>query len=152
MWHHGDYAEITAHDGVLIHGRSDATLNPSGVRIGTAEIYSQVEQIEQVLESVAVGQTVHGNERVILFVVLQAGLTLDPPLVQRIRAELKEHRSPFHVPARVIQVADIPRTRNGKVSEVAVRETIHGRAVTNREALANPQALELYRDLPQLRD
>ena len=150
VWHHGDWAELTEHDGVIIHGRSDATLNPSGVRIGTAEIYSQVEQLDDVLESVAVGQSFQGNERVVLFVVLREGLSLDQALVDKIRRGLKENRSTFHVPAKVIQVRDIPRTRNGKLSEIAVRETIHGRPVKNQEALANPDVLALYRDLPEL--
>jgi len=144
VWHHGDWAELTARDGVIIHGRSDATLNPGGVRIGTAEIYSQVEQLDEVVESVAVGHLSRGSERIVLFVVLRDDLTLDDVLVQKIRNALKENRSPFHVPARVIQVSDIPRTRNGKLSEVAVRDSIHGRPVKNRGALANPEALEEY--------
>lgn len=151
VWCHGDWAEITEHDGVIIYGRSDATLNPGGVRIGTAEIYRQVEQIDEVLESVCVGQEWEGDQRIILFVRLRDGLVLDDALRERIRKNIRENASPRHVPAKIIQVADIPRTMNGKISELAVRDVIHGRPVANTEALANPQALELFRDLPELR-
>jgi len=155
VWRHGDWAEITAHDGMIIHGRSDATLNPGGVRIGTAEIYRQVEQLEDVVESIVVGQEVHdGGEadvRIVLFVRLREGLTLDDALRERIRRQIRDNTSPHHVPRRIIQVADIPRTISGKITELAVRDVIHGRPVNNVEALANPGALELYRDLPELR-
>ncbi len=147
VWHHGDFVEWTSHGGMVIFGRSDATLNPGGVRIGTAEIYRQVEKMGDVIEAVAVGQEWQGDTRVILFVVLRPGLSLDEALSQRIRSEIRSACSPRHVPAKVIQVADIPRTRSGKITELAVREVIHGRAVKNVEALANPEALELYRDL-----
>ncbi|MHB1073523.1 MAG: acetoacetate--CoA ligase [Gemmatimonadaceae bacterium] len=151
-WRHGDWAEITRHGGMMIYGRSDATLNPGGVRIGTAEIYRQVEQLPEIVESVAVGQEAEGGAdvRVILFVRLREGLTLDDPLRERIRARIRAHTSPHHVPRVIVQVADIPRTINGKITELAVREVIHGRPVKNTEALANPAALELYRNLPEL--
>src|SRR3982751_4623114 len=156
IWRHGDWAEITRHRGYIIYGRSDATLNPSGVRIGTAEIYRQVEQLPEVLESVAVGQEIDGGApgdvRIVLFVKLQPGVTLDEDLRERIATQLRDNTTPLHVPKKIIQVDDIPRTISGKISELAVREVIHGRPVKNTEALANPQSLELYARLPQLRD
>jgi acetoacetyl-CoA synthetase len=156
VWRHGDWAEITRQRGYIIYGRSDATLNPSGVRIGTAEIYRQVEQLPEVLESVAVGQEIDGGEsgdvRIVLFVKLQPGVTLDATLCERITTRLRENATPLHVPKKIIQVEDIPRTISGKISELAVREVIHGRPVKNTEALANPQSLTLYERLPQLRD
>ena len=150
VWTHGDWAEITPHEGIIIYGRSDATLNPGGVRIGTAEIYRVVEDFPEVLEAVCVGQEWEGDQRVVLFVRLRAGLTLDDELRQRIRRALRERCSPRHVPAKIIQVPDIPRTMNAKVSEIAVREVIHGRPVRNLGALANPEALDYFRDLPEL--
>ena len=150
VWRHGDWAEITEHDGVVIYGRSDATLNPGGVRIGTAEIYRQVEQMQEVAESLVVGQDWDGDVRIVLFVRLAEGVALDEPLRERIRRRIREQTSPHHVPRRIVQVADIPRTISGKITELAVREMIHGRPVRNADALANPQALELYRDLPEL--
>jgi acetoacetyl-CoA synthetase len=156
VWRHGDWAEITRHRGYIIYGRSDATLNPGGVRIGTAEIYRQVEQLPEVVESVAVGQEIDsgspGDVRIVLFVKLQPGLTLDDALTQRIVTQLRENTTPLHVPKKIIQVEDIPRTISGKISELAVREVIHGRPVKNTEALANPQSLRLYERLSQLRD
>ena len=155
-WRHGDWAAITAHDGLVIHGRSDATLNPGGIRIGTAEIYRQVEQLDEVVESLVVGQDVLSGEsadtRVVLFVRLRDGLVLDEALRKRIRAQVREHASRHHVPRKIIQVADIPRTVSGKITELAVREVIHGRPVKNVDALANPQALDLFRDLPELQE
>ncbi|MDA3913410.1 acetoacetate--CoA ligase [Oleiagrimonas sp.] len=147
VWSHGDYVEITSHNGVIIYGRSDATLNPGGVRIGTAEIYRQVEQVEEVLESVAVGQKWQDDERVILFVKLREGLTLDDNLRKRIAKQIRANTTPRHVPAKILQVADIPRTISGKISEIAVRESIHGRAVKNTDALANPGSLAAYTNL-----
>ena len=141
VWCHGDYAEWTAHGGMRIHGRSDAVLNPNGVRIGTAEIYRQVEQLDEVVESLAIGQDWQGNERVVLFVRLRDGLALDDALRARIRERVKIGASPRHVPARIVQVPDIPRTRSGKIVELAVRDVVHGRPIGNREALANPEAL-----------
>jgi acetoacetyl-CoA synthetase len=151
VWRHGDWARLTEHDGLVISGRSDATLNPGGVRIGTAEIYRQVEQLPEVVESLVVGQDWEGDVRIVLFVRLREGLTLDEPLRERIRRRIRDHASPHHVPRRIVQVSDIPRTISGKISELAVREVVHGRPVTNADALANPAALELFRDLADLR-
>jgi acetoacetyl-CoA synthetase len=154
VWRHGDWAALTEHDGVVIFGRSDATLNPGGVRIGTAEIYRQVEQLPEVIESVAVGQEIgegaNGDVRIVLFVRLRDGTELSEELAQRIRAQIRNNTTPLHVPKVIVQVADIPRTVSGKITEIAVREMIHGRPVSNVEALANPTALELFRDLPAL--
>ncbi|HZT48724.1 MAG TPA: acetoacetate--CoA ligase [Hyphomicrobiaceae bacterium] len=150
IWHHGDFAEWTEHGGIIIHGRSDATLNPGGVRIGTAEIYRQVEQLEEVQESIVIGQDWDGDVRVILFVILKPGLTLDDALRDRIRKQIRTGASPRHVPAKIVQVADIPRTKSGKITELAVRDVVHGREVKNKEALANPEALELYKGIPEL--
>ncbi|MFB4370092.1 MULTISPECIES: acetoacetate--CoA ligase [unclassified Pseudomonas] len=150
VWAHGDYAEQTATGGLIIHGRSDAVLNPGGVRIGTAEIYRQVEKVEQVLESIAIGQEWDGDVRVVLFVRLRDGVTLDEALQKQICQVIRANTTPRHVPARIIAVADIPRTISGKIVELAVRNVVHGKPVKNTDALANPQALELYRDLPQL--
>ena len=152
VWHHGDYVELTQHDGVIVYGRSDATLNPGGVRIGTSEIYRQVEQIEAVAESIVISQDWDGDVRVVLFVKLRDGLTLDDDMVAEIRARIREGCTPRHVPAKVLQVADIPRTKSGKIVELAVREVVHGRTIKNIEALDNPQALDLYRDRVDLRD
>ena len=151
VWTHGDFAEWTAHNGIVIHGRSDATLNPGGVRIGTAEIYNQVEQMEEVAEAICIGQDWDDDVRVVLFVRLAAGVTLDDDLKARIRARIRTGASPRHVPAVIIAVADIPRTKSGKIVELAVRDIVHGRPVKNQEALANPEALELFRDLPELK-
>ena len=150
VWAQGDRAEYTRHGGLIIYGRSDATLNPGGVRIGTAEIYRQVEQIPEVVESLAVGQQYDGDERVVLFVVLKGGLTLDDNLQQAIRKRLREHASPRHVPAVIVQVPELPRTRSGKITELAVRDLIHGREIDNTEALANPEALAHFRNLGAL--
>ena len=150
VWCHGDYAEITDAGGIIIHGRSDAVLNPGGVRIGTAEIYRVVEQIPEILESICVGQDWEGDVRVVLFVRLRDGATLDEALEGQIRGRIRQNCTPRHVPARILAVADIPRTMSGKITELAVRDVIHGRPVKNTEALANPEALELYRDLPEL--
>jgi acetoacetyl-CoA synthetase len=144
VWCHGDRAELTAHNGIIIYGRSDATLNPGGVRIGTAEIYRQVEQLPEVLESVAVGQRWEGDERVVLFVRLREGVHLDDSLCEKIKQQIRANTTPRHVPAKILQVTDIPRTISGKISELAVRAVIHGEPVKNTDALANPQALELY--------
>lgn len=150
VWAHGDYGEITAHGGFIIHGRSDAVLNPGGVRIGTAEIYRQVEQVEEVLESIVIGQQWQDDVRVVLFVVLREGVVLDDALRQRIREQIRRNTTPRHVPAKILQVADIPRTLSGKIVELAVRNVVHGEPVKNTDALANPEALDLYRDLPEL--
>jgi acetoacetyl-CoA synthetase len=151
IWTHGDYAELTEQNGIIMHGRSDAVLNPGGVRIGTAEIYRQVEKVDEVLEAIAVGQDWDNDVRVILFVMLKDGCTLDDRLGKKITTAIRENTTPRHVPAKIIQVTDIPRTRNGKITELAVRNVIHGEEVRNSDALANPEALECFRDLEELR-
>jgi acetoacetyl-CoA synthetase len=150
VWCHGDHALLTDRETVIIYGRSDATLNPGGVRIGTAEIYRQVEQVDGVLEAIAVGQHWENDERVILFVRLREGVALDDSLRERIKKQIRDNTTPRHVPAKILQVTDIPRTISGKITEIAVRDTINGIAVKNTDALANPDALKLYRDLPEL--
>jgi acetoacetyl-CoA synthetase len=152
VWTHGDYVELTAHDGIVIYGRSDAVLNPGGVRIGTAEIYRQVEQIPDVLESLVIGQQWDGDERIVLFVKLRDGRQLDQPTADAIRRRIRQNTTPRHVPARIVQVTDIPRTKSGKIVELAVRDVVHGRPVRNSEALANPEALEQFRDRRELTD
>jgi acetoacetyl-CoA synthetase len=150
IWHHGDYVRQTERGGMVIYGRSDATLNPGGVRIGTAEIYRHVEQLDEVVESIVVGQDWDDDVRVVLFVVLADGATLDEGLIGKIRKTVRVQCSPRHVPAKVIQVAEIPRTKSGKIVELAVREVVHNRPVKNIGALANPEALEHYRGLAEL--
>jgi acetoacetyl-CoA synthetase len=150
VWAHGDFAEWTPHGGLVIHGRSDATLNPGGVRIGTAEIYAEVEAMPEVLEALAIGQDFDGDVRIVLFVRLADGVALNDDLVASIKSNIRAGASPRHVPAKVIAVADIPRTKSGKITELAVRDIVHGREVKNKEALANPEALELYRGLEEL--
>ena len=150
VWCHGDYVETTQHDGMIVYGRSDATLNPGGVRIGTAEIYRQAEQVNEVVESLAVGQTWEGDVRIVLFVRLREGLTLNESLSEQIRDRIRQNTTPRHVPARVIQVSDIPRTRSGKIVELAVQQIIDGEPARNRDALANPEALDLFVDLSEL--
>jgi acetoacetyl-CoA synthetase len=151
VWRHGDWARLTEHGGLVILGRSDATLNPGGVRIGTAEIYRQVEQLPEVVESLVIGQDWDGDVRIVLFVRLREGMALDDGLRDRIRRRVREHASPHHVPRKILQVADIPRTISGKITELAVRDVIHGRPVTNVDALANPASLDLFRNLEALR-
>ena len=151
VWTHGDWTILTPEGGLIIEGRSDAVLNPGGVRIGTAEIYRQVERLPEIQESICVGQRWEDDVRVVLFVVMRNGATLDDALRQRIRTTLRDHASPRHVPSKILQVTDIPRTRSGKISELAVRDTIEGRPVANTEALLNPEALDQYRDRPELR-
>ena len=150
VWRHGDYVEITERGGVVIYGRSDAVLNPGGVRIGTAEIYREVEQLDEVVEGLAIGQEWEGDVRVVLFVILREGVALDEALETKIRSRIRANATPRHVPARIVRVTDIPRTRSGKITELAVRDVVHGRAVKNKEALANPQALEQFADRPEL--
>ncbi|MGB1006515.1 MAG: acetoacetate--CoA ligase, partial [Thalassobaculaceae bacterium] len=151
VWCHGDYVELTEHGGMIIYGRSDAVLNPGGVRIGTAEIYRQVERIDEVTEGLVIGQEWRGDVRVVLFVTLRPGVSLDDDLIARIKARIRAEASPRHVPAKILQVAEIPRTKSGKIVELAVRDLVHGRAIKNVEALANPQALDHFRDLEDLR-
>jgi acetoacetyl-CoA synthetase len=156
VWRHGDWAEITKHRGLIIYGRSDATLNPGGVRIGTAEIYRQVEQLPEIIESIVIGQDIEGSAgtdvRIVLFVRLPEGEVLTDALKDKIRAQIRNNASPYHVPKKIVQVTDIPRTISGKITELAVRDVVHGRPVENADALANPKALELFRDLEELRD
>ncbi len=155
IWCHGDYVELTKHDSMIIYGRSDATLNPGGVRIGTAEIYRQVEQLDEIVESIVIGQDWPpgevGDVRVVLFVRLRDGLTLDQALSDKIRQLVRSNTTPRHVPAKIVQVADIPRTKSGKIVELAVRNVVHGEPVKNIEALANPEALEHFRDREELK-
>ena len=154
IWAHGDYGEFTRHPeghaGVIIHGRSDAVLNPGGVRIGTAEIYRQVEKIDAVLESIAIGQQWQNDVRVILFVRLREGVELDEALQKHIQQTIRINTTPRHVPAKILQVRDIPRTISGKIVELAVRNVVHGEDVKNKDALANPEALALFQDRPEL--
>ena len=150
VWCHGDYVELTGRGGMIIYGRSDAVLNPGGVRIGTAEIYRQVEQLDEVLESLVIGQDWNKDVRVVLFVKLREGLALDDALIEKIRNRIRANTTPRHVPAKVLQVADIPRTKSGKIVELAVRNVVHGEAVKNAEALANPEALAHYANRAEL--
>ena len=154
VWCHGDYVALTEHDGMIMYGRSDAVLNPGGVRIGTAEIYRQVERLEEVVESLVIGQDwppgSAGDVRVVLFVRLRDGLKLDDTLRDRIKSHIRANTTPRHVPAKIVQVADIPRTKSGKIVELAVRNIVHSRPVKNVEALANPEALEMFRNRPEL--
>jgi len=152
IWAHGDYGELTEHDGIIIHGRSDAVLNPGGVRIGTAEIYRQVEKLAEVLDSIVIGQQWGDDVRVVLFVVLRDGITLDETLIARIRTTIRNNTTPRHVPAKVLAVDEIPRTISGKIVELAVRNVVHGEPVKNTDALANPHALEYFRNRPELAD
>jgi acetoacetyl-CoA synthetase len=156
VWCHADYVELTEHDGMIFYGRSDATLNPGGVRIGTAEIYRQVEEMDEIVESLVIGQDWppgnSGDIRVVLFVHLSEGLTLDESLVDRIRQHIRANTTPRHVPAKIVQVTDIPRTKSGKIVELAVRNVVHDVPVGNIDALANPEALEQYRDREELRN
>ncbi|HEX6691706.1 MAG TPA: acetoacetate--CoA ligase, partial [Burkholderiales bacterium] len=150
VWRHGDWCEITEHGGMVIYGRSDAVLNPGGVRIGTAEIYRQVEQLDEVVESLVIGQDWDSDVRVVLFVKLREGQSLDDALVNKIKKKVRDNTTPRHVPAKILQVADIPRTKSGKIVELAVRDVVHGRQPKNLEALANPEALEHFRNRMEL--
>jgi acetoacetyl-CoA synthetase len=150
VWYHGDYMELTPRGTAVIYGRSDAVLNPGGVRIGTAEIYRQVEQLNEVVESLVIGQDWDNDVRVVLFVRLRDGLTLDDALTKKIKNQIRTNTTPRHVPAKVVQVADIPRTKSGKIVELAVRNVVHNLPVRNQEALANPESLDLFKDLPEL--
>ncbi|MNY10796.1 Acetyl-coenzyme A synthetase [compost metagenome] len=150
IWCHGDFAEINSRGGFAIYGRSDATLNPGGVRIGTAEIYRQVELLPEIVESLVIGQEWAGDTRVVLFVKLRDGEQLDDDLVARVKLQVRNNTTPRHVPAKVLQVVDIPRTKSGKIVELAVRNVVHGESVKNVEALANPEALEYFRDRSEL--
>jgi acetoacetyl-CoA synthetase len=150
VWAHGDFAELRKTGGMVIHGRSDAVLNPGGVRIGTAEIYRQVEKLSEVVESIAIGQRWDDDVRVVLFVVLREGTQLTDDLRQRIRHVVREGATPRHVPAKIVAVRDIPRTKSGKITELAVRSVVHGETISNTEALANPDALRYFENIPEL--
>ena len=150
VWAHGDFAELLASGGIVIHGRSDTVLNPGGVRIGTAEIYRQVEKLDEVLESIAIGQSWGDDVRIVLFVVLRSGAQLDDAMCHRIRNVIRENTTPRHVPAKIVAVAEIPRTKSGKIVEIAVRAVVHGERVANAEALENPDALACFRDIAEL--
>jgi acetoacetyl-CoA synthetase len=150
IWCHGDYVRLTEHNGMIIYGRSDAVLNPGGVRIGTAEIYRQVEQLDEVMESIVIAQEYGDDVRLVLFVILRDGIVLDEDLITKIKLQIRANTSPRHVPAIVLQVTDIPRTKSGKIVELAVRDVVHGRSIANREALANPEALEEFTNRAEL--
>jgi len=150
VWRHGDWCEITEHGGMVIYGRSDAVLNPGGVRIGTAEIYRQVETVDEVVEALVIGQDWEGDVRVVLFVKLKDGADLSDELIARLKKRIRDNTTPRHVPAKVLQVTDIPRTKSGKIVELAVREVVHGRPIKNIEALANPEALAHFKNRPEL--
>jgi acetoacetyl-CoA synthetase len=152
VWAHGDFAELTAHNGLIIYGRSDAVLNPGGVRIGTAEIYRQVEKLDQVLDSIVIGQDWNEDVRIVLFVKLREGVTLSDDLIKTIKQTIRHHASPRHVPAKVLQVADIPRTISGKIVELAVRQVVHNQPINNEQSLANPQALDYFKNRKELLD
>jgi len=150
VWAHGDFASWTEHGGMVIHGRSDATLNAGGVRIGTAEIYAQVERMPEIVEAIAVGQEFDDDTRIVLFVRLAEGVPLTAELEAEIRRRLRVNASPRHVPARIVAVTDVPRTRSNKISELAVADVVNGREVRNTEALANPESLAQYKSRPEL--
>ena len=150
VWHHGDWVQLTDEGGMIFHGRSDATLNPGGVRIGTSEIYRPVEQLGEIAESLVIARDIGGDVELVLFVRLQAGISLDDQLVTTIKNQIRNNASPRHVPRKVIQVSDLPRTRSGKLVEIAVRDVIHGKEVKNMEAIANPEALIQFRDMKEL--
>ena len=150
VWCHGDFVELNQRGGMVIFGRSDAVLNPGGVRIGTAEIYRQVEQLDEVIESLVIGQQWQQDTRVVLFVRLRDSIALDDALIDKIRQHIRANTTPRHVPAKVVSVADIPRTKSGKIVELAVRKIVHGEEVKNREALANPEALEYFANRVEL--
>jgi len=151
IWHHGDYAEIKKSGGFVIHGRSDTTLNPGGVRLGTAEIYSEVEKFKEIMDSIVVGQSWDNDIRIILFVVLNPKYQLEANLLKRIKIQIRKNASPRHVPAKIIAVTEVPRTKNGKIVELAVKNIIEGSEIKNKEALANPEVLEQFKDLKELR-
>ena len=150
IWAHGDFAELRKTGGMIIHGRSDAVLNPGGVRIGTAEIYRQVEKLDEVIESIAIGQNWEDDVRVILFVVLRDGIQLDDDLQAAIRKVIRDNTTPRHVPSKILAVPEIPRTKSGKIVEIAVRSVVHGEEVRNTEALANPEALNYFSGISEL--
>jgi acetoacetyl-CoA synthetase len=149
-WHHGDFAEIKKTRGFIIHGRSDTTLNPGGVRLGTAEIYSEVEKFKEIKESIVVGQSWDNDVRIVLFIVMNKKFILSEDLLKKIKLQIRKNASPRHVPSKVIVVKDIPRTKSGKIVELAVKNTIEGNNIKNKEALANPKALEQFKNCKEL--
>ena len=151
-WHHGDFCEWTPHHGLIIHGRSDATLNPGGVRIGTAEIYRQLENISEIKECMAIGQKWQDDERVVLFVVLKQGVELTADLINHIKKNIRENTTPRHVPAKIISVHDLPRTKNNKLSEVVVRDVVHAREIKNKQSLLNPECLKDFINIQELQN
>ena len=150
IWHHGDYAEIKNNGGYIIHGRSDTTLNPGGARLGTAEIYSEVEKFKEIKESIVVGQSWDNDVRIILFVILNSKYQLNDSLLKKIKLQIKKHASPRHVPRKIIQINDIPRTKSGKIVELAVKNIIEGNEIKNKEALANPESLDQFKNIKEL--
>jgi acetoacetyl-CoA synthetase len=152
VWRHGDYIEINDHGGVVIYGRSDATLNPGGVRIGTAEIYRQIDILPEIEDSLVVGQSWKNDVRVVLFVKLAADQTLDDALRDKIKKTIRTHASPRHVPAKIVAVPDVPYTLNMKKVEIAVKKTIEGKEVKNKDALKNPESLDFYADIAELKE
>ena len=152
VWHHGDFAKITNSGGFVIFGRADTTLNPGGVRLGTAEIYSVVEKLDEIQESIVIGQSWKNDIRIILFIVLNKGYALTDEIKDKIKKEIKIKASPRHVPSKIIQVLDIPKTKNGKLVEIAVKQTIEGEVIKNLEALANPDSLEQFKNIKELNE
>ena len=150
IWHHGDYAQITNNNGIIISGRSDTTLNPGGVRLGTAEIYSEIERFKEIKESLVVGQSWDNDVRIILFVILNSKYQLNDSLLKKIKLQIKKHASPRHVPRKIVQINDIPRTKSGKIVELAVKNIIEGNSIKNKEALANPESLNKFKDIKEL--
>ena len=151
IWHHGDFIERTSNNGFIMRGRSDATLNPGGVRIGTSEIYQQVEDIEYITEGLVVGQDYNNDVRIVLFVTTKDNQELDEEKIKSIKLKIRKNCSPKHVPSLVIKVPAIPRTKSGKIVELAVKKLIHGETINNKEAIANPEALKYFKNLPQLK-
>ena len=150
IWRHGDFAKITNNNGFVIFGRSDTTLNPGGVRLGTSEIYSEVEKFKEIKESIVIGQSWKNDIRIVLFVILNPKYLLDEELINNIKKQIKKNASPRHVPAKIISVNDIPRTKNGKIVELAVKNIIEGNVIKNKEALSNPEVLDQYTNLKEL--
>ena len=151
IWHHGDYAKINKNGGIIIYGRSDTTLNPGGVRLGTAEIYSEIEKFDEIKESIVVGQAWDNDVRIVLFIVLNQNYKLDQNLIMKIKKQIRTNASPRHVPDKIISVYDVPRTKNGKLVELAVKNTIEGNKIKNKEALLNPEVLEQFKNLKELK-
>ena len=152
VWHHGDFAKITKNGGFIIFGRSDTTLNPGGVRLGTAEIYNVVEKFEEIKEAIVIGQTWKNDVRIILFIVLNIGYNLTQEIKNKIKKTIKAEASPRHVPAKIIAILDIPKTKNGKLVELAVKQSIEGEAIKNLEALANPSSLKQFKNIKELNE